>query len=70
MEKPAAMAEAVEDLESQHAESGTKRIFKDLFGGAVGGVAQVLIGMSATRRERFHVVIGLERLPFRALELH
>lgn len=41
------MAEAVEDLEAQRGESGTKRIAKDLFGGAVGGVAQVLIGKSA-----------------------
>ena len=41
------MVEAVEDLEAQHGESGTKRIAKDLFGGAVGGVAQVLIGTSA-----------------------
>ena len=37
------MAEAVEDLESQ-AEGGSKRIAKDLFGGAIGGITQVLIG--------------------------
>ena len=34
------MAEAIEE-ENQ----GIKRTLKDLFGGAVGGVAQVLIGM-------------------------
>ena len=34
------MAEAVEDLESQ-AEGGSKRIAKDLFGGAIGGITQV-----------------------------
>ena len=35
------MAEAIEE-----ANQGVKRTLKDLFGGAVGGVAQVLIGMS------------------------
>lgn len=47
------MAEAVEDLESKHAEGGAKRLAKDLFGGAVGGVAQVLIGMSAKKAAVF-----------------
>lgn len=35
------MAEAIEE-----ANQGVKRTLKDLFGGAVGGVAQVLIGTS------------------------
>ena len=38
------MAEAVEEIEANVGEGGGKRLAKDLFGGAVGGVAQVLIG--------------------------
>lgn len=36
------MAEAIEE-----ADQGAGRVLKDLFGGAVGGVAQVLIGKSS-----------------------
>lgn len=38
------MAEAIEE-----ADQGAGRVLKDLFGGAVGGVAQVLIGMFSFR---------------------
>lgn len=38
------MAEAIEE-----ADHGASRTLKDLFAGAVGGVAQVLIGMDASK---------------------
>ena len=39
------MAEALEEANEQ-AQGGLKATLKDLFSGAVGGVAQVLIGMT------------------------
>lgn len=39
------MAEAIEEAD----QGGVNQTLKDLFSGAVGGVAQVLIGMNITR---------------------
>lgn len=62
------MAEAVEDLEANQGEGGSKRILKDLFGGAVGGVAQVLIGMSMSPMALFMVnILVSDPLPFSSL---